>query len=244
MAAIDEIMQLLSAEQTARDADWYKKFENALMSLPVQKPNPLQPGAIPGPDRLNYLVIRCPVELPDSDFKSILPDLAEIGCGVAFDFGNHHYVLHYGDIWSLHEYGFFYKPRATADAEPVDAPAPENLNLFKVPNSTRIIIGCPSDHYLPHYVKKNISHQLAHLWNIHNTGVASVYIRDMNPRQNLVFSIKQRDFSSPGDFKAVMNFLAWSLPKHYGLLWNELDDEKRPYLVGDADFYPLTSLPQ
>ncbi|TAH32758.1 MAG: hypothetical protein EYC62_08455 [Alphaproteobacteria bacterium] len=238
MSILDQIASLLRADTSARDADWYKQFESAILGLPVQKPNPLQPELITGPDGLQYLPIRSPAAMPDADFKSILPDLVEIGCGVVFDFGQSHYVLHYGDVWSLHEYGFFFKPRGAGDAEQIGTDADQKLSLFKVPNSARIMIGCPSDHYLPHYVKKNIAGRLNQL-GVQTPGVASVYIRDMSPRQNLVFSLKQRDFAAPQDFQNVMNYLAWSLPKHYGLLWNELEDDKRPYLVGDADFYPL-----
>lgn len=239
MSILDQLASLLSVDMAARDANWYKQFESAILALPVQKPNPLHPELITGPDRLQYLVMSCPAAMPDADFKSILPDLVEIGCGVVFNFGQSHYVLHYGDVWSLHEYGFFFKPRGAADAEQIGTDPDHKLSLFKVPGSARIMIGCPSDHYLPHYVKKNIAGQLGQ-WGIPAPGVASVYIRDMSPRQNLVFSIKQKDFPAPQDFQNVMNFLAWSLPKHYGLLWNELEDDKRPYLVGDADFYPLT----
>jgi hypothetical protein len=236
MSQTSAIARLLSIDVALRDAAWYKQFESLLLSLRVHRPQNGDGHLFNGPDGLPYWRLQL-IDSGGNEFKSILPDLVQLGCGLVIDAGGHNYVLHYGDVWSLQEYGFFHKSLAATEAEEIES-GETKLSLFKIPKSARIMIGCPSDHYLPIYVKKNIVAQL-HKRGIAKAGVASVYIRDMSPRQNLVFSIKARDFPSSQDYQQTMNILAWSLPKHYGLLWNEIEDEKRPYLVADEDFYPL-----
>ena len=228
---------LLAVAADARDAEWYKSFESALLSVHIRLPDPDGADFFTGPDQLKYWQLEFGGGEGSTSFKAALPQLAELGCGVVISSGSSHYVLHYGDLWSMHEYGFFFKSPGVADAESVPSDQ-TRLNLFRVSKATRIMIGCPSDHYLPHYVKKNIAEGLKQ-FGIAESGVASVYIRDLNPRQNLVFAVKAANFKTPAEHQAVMGFLAWSLPKHYGLLWNEIEDEKQSYLVGDADFYPL-----
>lgn len=235
MSQLSAISSLLSVSNETRDAAWYKQFESLLLSLRMSRPQANGADIFLGPDGLPYW--RAQLSDQGSELRSLLPDLVPYGCGVVVHDEGVDYVLHYGDVWSLQEYGFFHKTLAATEAEQIQSDESQ-ASLFKIAKSARIMIGCPSDHYLPIYVKKNLANHL-HKRGIAKPGVASVYIRDMSPRQNLVFSIKARDFASPQEYQQTMNVLAWSLPKHYGLLWNEIQDEKRPYLVGDEDFYPL-----
>ena len=231
---------LLAIAPELRDAAWYRDFESALMACHVEKPDPLNPKFFDGPDGLQYWPMVPLASGQGIAFKTVLPQLAEMGCGIVLQSGTtgQNYVMHYGDVWSMQEYGFFFKLHDAAAAAPMPSNDSNRLNLFQVPKSARIIIGCPSDHYFPIYVRKSIAAGLQN-FGLQKIGVASVYIRDLNPRQNLVFSIKSADFTNPQDYQRAMDYLAWALPKHYGLLWNEIEDEKRPFLVGDADFYAL-----
>lgn len=238
MAQTEALQNLLMTPPDSRSLEWYKNFESALLRSGAPQFDSASPQLFQGPDGLQYWHLSFPVQNPAHDFKSFIAAAAEHGCGIVLDLGGSHYVLHYGDVWSLHEYGYFFKSREEAVAEEVDTDETNNLSYFKVSKATRIIIGCPSDHYLPPYVKKSIAARLAEA-GIDKAGVASVYIRDLHPRQNLVFSIKESDFPSRQDYQKVMQTLAWSIPKHYGLLWNEVEDDRHSYLVPAADFYPL-----
>lgn len=229
------MQELLSIPARERDAAWYRQFEEALL----QSAAPAFDGAkvFEGPDGLPYYHFPLPAVSTAQDFKSFLAEIAELGCGVVLDARNGPYVLHYGDVWSLHEYGYIFKPREEAVAEEIGEDPENKLSILKVAKTTRIMVACPSDHYLPPYVKKSIQSGLGK-FGAGQTGVASVYIRDLNPRQNLVFSLKREEMPQQ-NYQKAMHYLAWSIPKHYGLLWNEIEDDTHSHLVADEDFYPL-----
>lgn len=128
-----------------------------------------------------------------------------IGIVIEPNDGAAEWVFSYGDLFSLRAYGSF-------EGDPVDRAAEASPKIEVLKEDRRVMIGSPSEEFLPAWARRVISAFLKSVANIENPGVCVMVDPARTPERNLVFNMHPENFSSHEEFEHVMNAISWFLP--------------------------------
>jgi hypothetical protein len=113
-------------------------------------------------------------------------------------------VFTYGDLLTLRMFGTFEVPRPDSD------PSTEII-----PNGEQVMVGQPSENFLPSYARKVLRNYLQRMMAIPEPGVLLLSRAGVAPAQDLIFSVFPENFASQEIFQGALGALRWFLPRHY-----------------------------
>lgn len=217
------LLHLLQVPAARRDAVWRAALHEAVKEPLFVRGSP---SVFRGPDRFPYLALFLPPPGAPGERISI-PGLAEWateeGVGIAI---NPHaqgadWVFTYGDLFTLRHFGAFEVPQAA------DTAAGREV----LPQGERLIIGAPSESFLPGYVRRVLRRFFREQLGIEEPGVFLIQPVGGATPPRLVFSIFPEDV--PGDtvalaeqaFHGMLKGVSWFLPRHYDLIAISRDSE-------------------
>lgn len=192
---------LLQTPPAKRDDVWEKSF---LAEFPKVEVKILNPEPQQGPDGWPYLFVATG-DGADEPILNVLGWLSEKGIGLAV---NPHkaapdFVLTYGMIWNYRERGEFLSasPRAEASREPI-----------QLTNGQEILVGPPSEVYLPRYARAILKQFLL------DQGAFAPKVNMVSfDKQNydLCFSIESLKSPPEKEHEGIAEAISWFLPAHY-----------------------------
>ncbi len=204
-ALLNELFET-PAEQ--RDEAWQKTFLDNVLDASFACDEPQVAG---GPDGFPYFRLHIPE--PNTSFqcfviRHMIGDfLLENGFGIVINpqKPSPDWVFSYGDIVNYHLKQEFY----TSSSMP---PLPPTEVLDK---DERVLIGQPSESLFPMSVRQNMKKYLQ--WKkIEDVKILLMSRQsEQGMRQELVFNLTPDRFVSHEEYEAVMQSLAWFLPRHY-----------------------------
>lgn len=210
-----EIFELVETPHEARDEAWNTAF---LASLSGASFRCGDPQVIQGPDGFPYVQLL----LPESGvgFQCYVIDrmkddfLLERGLGVVInpDNGAPDWVLSCGDILNLYLNQEFY----TTEETPFSKDGTDEI----IEEQESVMVGQPAETLLPQ-VTRNVLRAF-----LEGNGVAAPKVLLMMRQrkdgagitQELAFNLSPADFADEKTYRAVMQQLAWFLPRHYSIL--------------------------
>lgn len=217
----EEIDKLLSVPLSERNDIWkeqfYKLIDTASLSLPDE-------NVFVGPDGFPYLLLNIPEpgqQYHSYSLRTVLGHCLENGLGLVIargDMSKPEWVFPFGMLWCFKEFG---KLEVPADekirGELLNETPAGRLSKEVVEESRQVMVGQPSEEYLPEYVRQVIRNFVTQRLNI--TDVQAFLLMDpaAEPTQSLVFSIFPDQFANENEYGAVLSMLRWYLPTHYGL---------------------------
>jgi hypothetical protein len=221
------VSDLLAVPPPQRDVSWRRQFYEGVVDASFACG---EPQVLVGIDGFPYFSLLTPE--PYKPFDSYcLCNLAEPvinkGFGAAINpLGQGaDWVFSYGDLLTLHLFG---KLAVEGEPSPANLPARETIM-----QAERILVGQPSESYLPSSARAAIRQFLAQRAGIKDPGIYLMLRPSDNPSRQLVFSVYRNDFPSEVAFRSVLQGISWFLPRHYVVV--SLDEEQR----GSPNFEPL-----
>lgn len=198
-----EFETLIQQPESRRDPDWEANF---LKSFPQLKVAVESDQAKAGPDGWPYFFVKTSPEGTEP-VRQILEWLADKGIGLVV---NSHkmlpdYVFPFGMIWNFKESGRFLELRQERPAGQVIYAPEKNL-----------LIGPPSERYLPRYVREVIKEFLK-AQGFPDPRVLVISSRDFL-EVDLVFSVESLSPLPLPQHSVLAEQLAWFLPLHYNLV--------------------------
>ncbi len=195
------IENLLDVELEKRDETWEREF---LKSLPALRVKVLSAEPRPGPDHWPYLLLT--TDEADDDAGNILNWLSTRGIGMVLNPQKPHpdYVLSYGMIWNFRERGEFVSAGAGGDKPASDR--------FEITPGQELLVGPPSEGYLPKYVRSTIRQFFA------DQGVLAPKVLMISQDKlnfDLCFSIESLKSPPAHEHANIAEALSWFLPAHY-----------------------------
>ena len=115
--------------------------------------------------------------------------------------------------------------RGTFEVHP-PAPRPSQETL---PKGNQVLIGQPSETFLPSYARKVIRIYLQRMMALPEPGVFLLSRSGVTPAQELVFSVFPENFASQEMFNGAMGALRWFLPRHYSVVSVPKDSQLAQY---------------
>lgn len=221
------IAEAMVVPREHRDARWLDDFQNAAWNASVVLPN--EPVFV-GPDGMPYVRLDLPPmgeAVETNCLSNLFVSMAEQGLGAAF-FKNSNdppeaaeYVLPTGVLESLRSFG-------TWDGDPEDvaelAKRPQQheaeggIEKTDVETERQVMVGSPSDNYLPKHTARLLYRHLTEGWKMEEPRVALVVDAQMTPSRNLVIGRKFSEFPNPEIAAQAARLLLWYLPPHRYLL--------------------------
>lgn len=200
---MSSLESLLNVDLENRDEAWEREFLKALPAAPVKV---LSPDPQTGPDHWPYLLVS--TENPDDEATSVVSWLSTRGIGLVLNPQKPHpdYVLSYGMIWNFRERGEF-----LSSAAPGEKPA---ANRFDIKPGQELMVGAPSEAYLPSYVRSVIRQFLG------DQGVFApkvLMISADKVNYDLCFSIESLKSPPAHEHANIAEALSWFLPAHYSV---------------------------
>lgn len=195
------IQTLLNVDLEQRDETWEREF---LKVLPTAEIKVLNPEPQQGPDHWPYLLIS--TDAPDDKASNILGWLSTRGIGVVVNPEKPHpdYVLSYGMIWNFRERGEFLSPGATGEKP--------TAGRFDIEPGQELLVGTPSESFLPPYVRSVIRQFLADQ-GVFTPKVLMISVDKVN--YDLCFSIESMKSPPAHEHANIAEALSWFLPAHY-----------------------------
>jgi hypothetical protein len=198
-----EFSQLIQQPESLRDDRWESDFLTQFSQLKVQLDGE---EARQGPDGWPYLFARTAPEAQEP-VKDVMQWLAGRGIGLVV---NAHkmlpdYIFPYGMVWNFVETGQFLLPETTARAGDVVYSKDKNL-----------IMGAPSEKYLPPYVRTVLKDFLA-TQGFTAPRVLVISTPDFQ-EVDLLVSVDSLLGLPQSQHKALAEMIAWFLPLHYTLV--------------------------
>jgi hypothetical protein len=208
------IHELIKTPRSGRDATWQKDFLQNVSQASFQCGDP---QVISGPDGFPYFQLFLPE--PNQQFQCYVIDrmkddfLLNLGYGVVVNpIGEQpEWVFTYGDIVNLHINHVFY----TSDKTDFSKNGQDEV----IQEKEEVLIGQPSEYILPAATRQILSGFLQ-ARGINTPKVVLMQRKDKATNaisQDLVFNITPDNFANEEDYRAVMQHLAWFLPRHYAL---------------------------
>lgn len=200
--SLDVLTQLPEAE---RDDAWEQEFLKQIVSSKVEL---TQDQAQQGPDGWPYMVVRTGTPNATEPFDQIVRWCASRGVGIAV---NTHkmmpdYVFTYGMIWGFVESALFVHPTP-----------PPRAGEVTLGSGDQVILGEPSEKYLPRYVRQILREFLA-AQDFKTPKVLAMSSLDYKS-VDLVFSIESLDNLDVSHHRTLAEAIGWFLPLHYSLIF-------------------------
>ena len=220
VSLLPTVLSLLQTPDEQRAPDWLAKFYEVVVDCSFTDD---MPQVFFGPDHFPYFGLNTPAEnLPFEPYciRMILDKLTEDGVGVVInrDGMKAQWVFTYGDLLTLRMFGTF------EVAPPVARPKQETI-----PKGNQVMIGQPSEEFLPGYARKVLRNYLQRMMAISEPGVFLLSRPGGTPAQELVFSVFPENFETPDTFQGAMKALRWFLPRHYGVVSVPKDSQLAQY---------------
>lgn len=203
-----DFISLVQQPESQRNDTWEVQFLDGILTQDVEV---LQDQPQTGPDGWPYLLVKAgtPGEKPGEPFGRIVRWLSQRGIGLVV---NPHkmmpdYVFTFGMLWNQIETGRFV------------IPSPKNEEAC-FEQKQRLIMGAPTEKYLPSYVRK-ILREFLKAQGIERPKILVVSSADYK-KIDLAFSMESLSGAnsaplSQDDQKNLAEALSWFLPLHYGL---------------------------
>ncbi len=209
----NQIFQLCQIPFEQRSDQWVNAF---FQFIPTASMACADPQIIVGPDKLPYFVLNLPT--PGASFESfsvshLLEFVTDNGLGIAINpakGSQPDWIFSAGDLWNFRETNIFIFDQARWENLNADE---QKVNLTE----REVLLAQPSESYLPKYVRKNIDQTLRDKFGITEPAVFLMTDMTLNPSMNLVFNIFNEN-ENPAKIQDIINYLAWSLPRDYGLV--------------------------
>ncbi len=209
----NNIFNLCKVPFEQRQDNWVNSF---FQFIPTASMTCGDPQIITGPDKFPYFVLNLPT--PGISFEAfsvihLLDYVTENGLGIVVNPQTNSqpdWIFSAGDLWNFRETNIFIHDQARW----------ENLNADeKKANLTEreVLLAQPSQTYLPTYIRRNIYHTLREKFGVIEPAVFLMTDMTLSPSMNLVFNIFIEEHE-PAKIQDITNFLAWSLPRDYGLV--------------------------
>lgn len=194
---------LLQQPESKRDDQWERDFFGLITKAKVEV---TQDQAKAGPDGWPYLLIKSGPQA-DQPFLQVLEWAATRGIGLAL---NTHkmlpdYVFTYGMLWNY----------AMNRQFVTVGPTPKTGDVTIAENED-MIIGAPSEEYLPMFVRK-ILREFLNAQGMKSPRVTVLSTQDYKV-VDLLFSSESLNDLKPKDFRAMSEAISWFLPLHYNLI--------------------------
>ncbi len=217
----EEIDRLLSVPLAERNEEWkeqfYKVVDTASLSLPDE-------NVFVGPDGFPYLLLNIPEpgqQYHSYSLSTVMSHCLENGLGLVIargDMSKPEWVFPFGMLWCFKEFGKLEIPvEERIRGELINETAAGKLSREVVEESRQVMVGQPSEEYLPGYVRTAIRNFAMQRLNM--TSLQAFLLMDpaAEPPQAMVFSIFPDQFANENEYGAVLSMLRWYLPTHYGL---------------------------
>ena len=217
-----KIHALCQIPAEARNKSWTVSF---LQFLPTASMTCGDPQIFTGPDGLPYFALNIPKQGQSFESYSlvhVLNYVTDSGVGIAINPSVDRapdWVFSYGDLWNFRQTGQFI-PETPRFANSTGAD-----QSGEVKEARPVLIGQPNNELLPDYVRKALDHTLRNHFKIELPSVFLMIDEGLNPKQNLVFNVFERNFADPQEFAFAKNYLSWALPRDYGLIGIDPDSD-------------------
>jgi hypothetical protein len=217
LAKTHELADLLFVEREQRDADWIRRFYDAVAdaSMATSHDQILQ-----GPDGFSYFVLNMPPprrEVEPFSVSRVLDFCLENSLGIAIEPepGPPEWVFPFGQLWSKKEFGKFdLNLEPQPGSELPEMPAPEKPSHLE--GKPAVLVGQPSTIYFPGYARKAVKQFLLRQ-GVTNPSVLMVSNPRQHPAETIAFSVFAEDLADQDRFRNFMQHLAWFFPPHYRL---------------------------
>jgi hypothetical protein len=203
----NEVHALFATPRDARDGAWKTAFFEAIVDAAMISKDE---QVVRGPDGFPYFVLTRPPpaqHFSPLSLSHILGHCTSSGIGIVIEPAENsaEWVFSYGDLFSLRAYGTF-------EGDPVDREADAAPNADVVKTNRQIMIGAPSEEFLPTWARRVIAQFLKSAAKIENPSVCVMVDASRTPSRNLVFNVHPEDFPSHENFERVMSMISWFLP--------------------------------
>lgn len=217
----EEVDKLLSVPLAERNEAWKIKFyqvvDTASLSLPDE-------NVFVGPDGFPYLLLNIPEpgnQYHSYSLRTVLGHCLENGLGLVIargDMSKPEWVFPFGMLWCFKEFGQLEVPaEEKIRGELLDETPAGRLSKEVVQESRQVMVGQPSQEYLPEYVRVSLRNFFAQRLNMPEIQAFLLLDPAAEPPQSIVFSVFPDQFANENEYGAVLSMLRWYLPTHYGL---------------------------
>ncbi|MBK8233844.1 MAG: hypothetical protein IT349_06480 [Candidatus Eisenbacteria bacterium] len=201
------VHEKLLVDPAQRDADWKKEFFDAIYDAAFELNDP---QVLTGPDQFGYFVLKFPQ--PQKPFQAVSIDLVldhclDHGLGIVINPRPNaaDWVFTFGNLWARRAYGTF----ETFVPEPKQPdPSVER----------QIMVGTPSEEFVPFYARNTLRRFLTEKVKLETPKVMMITDPEAAPDQSLAFNVFREECRDDQHFGAIMTYLRWFLPGHYGLV--------------------------
>lgn len=213
------IHDLFNISLEKRNRIWRNEFYTTILGTPLHKGE-----LFVGPDGFAYE--RVTLVTPDTkevtyQMSDLLHDVITIGAGVALydEKGEMVWVFSYGNMCSLKINHFFDEKEEDSFERNGDMVTSglSSLETRTVQESRKVLIGQPSEFYLPPYARGVLRNYLIKQ-GIPEPKVFLLNDPTLNPEFSLVFSLFIEDFPSQEVFSQFLRRLSWFLVPKLGIM--------------------------
>ncbi len=200
--------QLSLIEDKLRNITWENYFFNQLTLSDLKVTN-LDPQY--GPDGWPYLFAETVDREGTESFQKVLNWLVQRGIGLVINANKKmpDYIFTYGMLWHFKETGLFYLNNIEVSKTMAEA---EYLDFS---NKELLMHGCPTEAYLPLYVRKIIKEFFQ------QQGIIAPRILMISREPNkfdLVFSLESLGSPPQKEHQGICEAISWFLPPHYSIM--------------------------
>jgi hypothetical protein len=236
----NRLAQAMQIAREQRDGHWLEEFQGAAWNASIVLPS--EPVFL-GPDGMPYVRLELPPigeAVETNCLSNLFASMAEQGLGAAFFKNNTdppeaaEYVVPTGVIESLRAYGSWDgDPDDVAElaSRPQPHAAEGGIEKTDVETERQVMIGSPSENYLPKHTARLLYRHLTEGWKMEDPRVALVVDPQMTPTRNLVIGRKFSEFPDQEVAGQAARMLLWYMPPHRYLLLmpeNWSTDQMRP----------------
>lgn len=199
-----DLDQLLNQPEASRDEAWERDF---LLGVVQAKVELTQNQPQQGPDGWPYMLLKTGPQA-EEPFTQIVQWAAPKGIGLAI---NTHkmlpdYIFTYGMVWNFVETGQF-----------TSLTTPPSEGEVTLKEDEQVILGEPSEKYLPKYARQILKQFLA-AQGFEKPRIVVMSSRDYKA-VDLVFSIESLNNLKQTEHRILSEAIGWFLPLHYSLIF-------------------------
>ena len=202
-----QLHEQLGVEPAKRTQEWKQTFYDTVSDAALAMNDP---QVVQGPDGFQYFVLGFPqpnVQFQGVSISVVLEHCLDHGLGIVLNprQGAADWVFSFGNLWTKWSLNTF------------EPPIPES----KQPDpgqERQIMIGSPSEDFLPPFARSAIRRYMEERVKIEEPKVMLITDEAAVPSDSLAFNIFKEDCRDEEHYRAIMTYLRWFLPGHYGLV--------------------------